>query len=161
MGTEFGVRFFRFVLGCKHLLPGLLGLRLQLQTNAGQLITGGSGRLTPQPSDGLRRDGFEVLWQVRVIDLDASLGSQLIPKPGQRFRRRAHGAFADVLVELVGGGRDAVSKEQQGADLAVQGLGVAEAALESLDFGQDLIFRAHELIVQRSTLIYKSFCSCF
>ncbi|CAG2161281.1 hypothetical protein LMG26411_08127 [Cupriavidus numazuensis] len=79
--------------------------------------------------DGLHRLGGDLLEgvrQVRMVDGDARAPAQLLPERLQHLGGRAHAALAHQAVELVGGGRDAVTEEQQAADLAVQRAGVGE-----------------------------------
>ncbi len=59
-----------------------------------------------------------------------------------------------MLIELAGCGRDAVSEEQQRANLAVQRFRIAETFPQGFNFGLDFGFFAHSQIVQRIT--YKS-----
>ncbi len=109
-------------------------------------------RLPPDFGDGIRGGNLEPLRQVRMVDFDPRLRPKLFPEFGQGVGRRAHGAAPGVLVELAGGRRDPVPKEQQRADFAVQRFCVQEPGFQGLDLALDLGFGTHGLIIQRITL---------
>ncbi|MBB3014038.1 hypothetical protein FHX62_002711 [Cupriavidus alkaliphilus] len=65
-----------------------------------------------------------------MVDGDAGAPAQLLPERLQHLGGRAHAALAHQLIELVGGGRDAVAEEQQAANLAVQRPAFGETAAQ-------------------------------
>ena len=78
-----------------------------------------------------------------MLDSDTAFFSKILPELCQGLGRRRHAALANVLVQLVGGWRDAVPEEQDNTDLPVKLLGICDLLSEQRDVGLDLCFGVH------------------
>jgi hypothetical protein len=75
--------------------------------------------------------------QIGALDPYPALFPQGRPERCQRLRRRAHAAFFHKLIELVGGGCNAIAKKQQYTNLAIQLLRARELRAQLGNLGVD------------------------
>jgi hypothetical protein len=124
-------------------------LRLDLVTQCAERGLRRRGCARPEGRDQFAGGGTQIGRQVGMVDAHATLFAQFGPEFAEHRGRRAHAAPPHQLIQTVGGWRDAMTEEQQRADLAIQLAGLRERHLQTLDLdgqrrvgGQDI---THEI----------------